>query len=97
MMSEEAFRRFLEPYIKDKIPFLAYWHPAGMGFLRLDTVEVPDRPPIETHYDYTPTHPHQLSKRGRKIWERNLAILKKQSYGKVVSVDFDGENITEGD
>lgn len=27
LMTEEGFRKFLERYVRDRIPFLAYWHP----------------------------------------------------------------------
>ena len=35
-MSEIAFKRMLAPFVRQGIPFLAYWHPAGMGLIRLD-------------------------------------------------------------
>lgn len=98
-MSKEAFRRMMAPFIRDGIPFLAYWHPAGMGLIRLDEVQVPRRPPCETHYRETHTElkPHQLGKRGRQTWEKNLARLRKQTWGRVVTVEFDGKELkTDG-
>lgn len=98
-MNEEGFRRFLRPYIKEGIPFLAYWHPNGMGLIRLDVVMVPVCPPCEVHMrqDHVPTKPHQLGERGRRTWEKNLAWLRKQTWGRVITVEFDGKDIkTEG-
>lgn len=94
MPTEEGFRQFLRPYVKRGIPFLAYWHPAGMGLLRLDEVQVPTRPPIELQQKdaHVPTRAHRLSKRGLRAWEKNLARLRR--LGRVVTVEFDGENLT---
>ena len=98
-MSKEAFGRMIAPFIRDGIPFLAYWHPAGMGLIRLDEVQVPRRPPCETHCKETHADlkPHQLGKRGRQTWEKNLARLRKQTWGRVVTVEFDGKELkTDG-
>ena len=94
-MSEEAFRKFLKPYIEQGIPFLAYWHPAGMGMIRLDEVMVPVKPPCEQHgrEENVQKKPHQLGKRGRQTWEKNLARLKKQTWGRVITVEFDGKDL----
>ena len=48
-MTQEGFRRYLKTYIDAGIPFMAYWHPNGMGLIRLDEVEVPKKPPIEAN------------------------------------------------
>lgn len=96
-MSEEGFRKFLRGYIEKGIPFLAYWHPAGMGLIRLDEVMVPQTPPCEGGGAHGPKRPHRMGKRARQTWEKNLARLKKQSWGRVISVEFDGKEIkTEG-
>lgn len=88
-MNKEGFRQFLQPYIKEGIPFLAYWHPAGMGMIRLDEVRVPCmRGNVAT------TRAKQLGPRGRAAWEKNLARLRKQSWGRVITVEFDGKTIT---
>lgn len=98
-MSEEGFRQFLKPYIEEGIPFRAYWHPAGMGLIRLDEVMVPERPPCEAHMrtDHMPTKPHRMGARGLRTWEKNLARLRKETWGRVITVEFDGEEVkTEG-
>jgi hypothetical protein len=96
-MSEEGFRKFLRGYIEKGIPFLAYWHPAGMGLIRLDEVMVPQTPPCEGGGETGPKRPRRIGKRARQTWEKNLARLKKQSCGRVISVEFDGKEIkTEG-
>ena len=93
-MSETAFKRMLAPFVKQGIPFLAYWHPAGMGLIRLDEVLVPSTPKGKVNDGYYPKHPHRVGKRGRQTWEKNLARLKKQTWGRVVTVAFDGKEIT---
>ena len=41
--------------------------------------------------------PHQVGKRGLATWEKNLARLRKQTWGRVITVEFDGKDIkTEG-
>ena len=94
-MGEEAFRKFLQPYIEQGIPFLAYWHPAGMGMIRLDEVMIPVTPPCELHRreENVQKKSHQLGKRGRQTWEKNLARLKKQTWGRVITVEFDGKDL----
>ena len=96
-MSEEAFRKFLRPYIEQRIPFRAYWHPAGMGLIRLDEVRVPVIPPCELHQreGHAQTKPHRLGKRGLATWEKNLARLRKQTWGRVITVVFDGTTLKE--
>lgn len=97
-MSEEAFKQFLRPYIKEGIPFLAYWHPAGMGMIRLDEVMIPSIPPCELHGPGSPpVKPHLLTKSGQRTWKKNLAWLRKQTWGRVITVEFDGKDLkTEG-
>lgn len=87
-MNEDGFKQFLRPYIKEKIPFLAYWHPQGMGLIRLDEVQVPCmRGNVQT------TRPKTLGPRGRATWEKNLARLRRQSWSPVITVEFDGNDI----
>lgn len=94
-MSEEGFRKFLEPYLRDRIPFLAYWHPQGLGLLRLDVVQIPVAPPWGWHGPgLPPTRAHQVGKRGMGTWAKNLARLRKQTWGPVVTVEFDGKTAT---
>lgn len=97
-MSEESFRQFLRSYVEKGVPFMAYWHPAGMGLLRLDEVMVPKKPPCECRGPGAqPMKPHQVGKRGLATWEKNLARLRKQTWGRVITVEFDGKDIkTEG-
>lgn len=100
-MSEEAFKQFLKPYIRDGIPFLAYWHPNGMGLIRLDEVMVPVISPVKQSSLRKPAvikmKPKQLSDRGRKTWEKNMAKLREQTWGRVITVEFDGKDLkTEG-
>lgn len=93
-MTKEGFRKYLQTYIDQKIPFMAYWHPAGMGLIRLDTVEVPTKPPHEWHRPgRIPTRAKQLSQRGRMTWEKNLARLRKQTWSQVITVEYDGKDI----
>lgn len=98
-MSEDGFRAFLKPYIEKQIPFLAYWHPNGMGLIRLDEVMVPRKPPIEAHVleGNMPTKQHKLTKYGRQKWEKNLSNLRRQTWAPVITVEFDGTQLkTEG-
>lgn len=97
-MSEEGFRQLIRPLVKEGIPFLAYWHPAGMGLLRLDVVQVPVVPPDRWQgAGPVPLKDHQIGKRGRQTWEKNLARLRKQTWGRVITVEFDGKELkTEG-
>lgn len=97
-MSEEGFRRLIRRYVDQGIPFRAYWHPNGFGLIRLDAVEVPVLPPYAWHgAGPVPTEPHQLTKRGLRTWEKNLAQLRKQTWGRVVTVEYDGTELkTEG-
>lgn len=97
-MTEEGFKQFLRPYVEQKIPFLAYWHPQGFGLIRLDKVMVPDIPKGAVNaLGVSPSRPHTLTRGGRRTWESNLARLKKQTWGRVITVEFDGETIkTEG-
>lgn len=90
-MSEESFRQFLRPYVKQGIPFLAYWHPTGMGLIRLDEVQVPVIPPCEGGGKYGPKKAHRLTRRGLRLWEKNLSKLRK--LGRVITVVFDGTEI----
>ena len=91
-MSETAFKRMLAPFVRQGIPFLAYWHPAGMGLIRLDEVLVP-----ATKNGTATVRRKQVGPRGLRTWEKNLARLKKQTWGRVVTVAFDGKEInTEG-
>lgn len=97
-MSEEGFRQLIRRYVDKGIPFRAYWHPNGFGLIRLDAVEVPVLPPYAWRGDGpVPTEPHRLTKRGLRTWERNLARLRKQTWGRVVTVEYDGTELkTEG-
>lgn len=96
-MTEEGFKQFLRRYVEQKIPFLAYWHPQGFGLIRLDEVMVPKIPPCENHYVNGPKRSHQLTKAGRRGWEKNLERLRRQCCGEIITVEFDGEAIkTEG-
>lgn len=100
-MNSEGFRRFLRGYIDKGIPFLAYWHPAGMGLIRLDEVKVPKKPPCETHCfadtENGPKKKHTLTRGGRRTWEQNLERLRRLCCGQIITVEFDGERIkTEG-
>lgn len=90
-MSEEGFRQYLQPYIRNKIPFLAYWYPKGFGLIRLDEVQIP-----AVRKDEVPNGrgPHRLSKSGRRTWERNMAQLRKHSWSRVITLEFDGERLT---
>lgn len=92
-MSEESFRQFLRPYVKQGIPFLAYWHPTGMGLIRLDEVQVPVIPPCELHRhgENVTKRPHRLTRRGLRLWEKNLTKLRK--LGRVITIEFDGTEI----
>ena len=96
-MSKEAFRRMLAPFIREGIPFLAYWHPAGMGLIRLDEVLTPKKPPCETRYfadsENGPKKKHTLTRGGRRTWEKNMERLQWQCCGEVITVEFDGETI----
>lgn len=93
-MSEEGFRQYLQPYIRNKIPFLAYWYPKGFGLIRLDEVTIPDvrREEIPTG-SFPPTRRHVLSKSGRRAWERSMAQLRKHSWSRVITLEFDGERL----
>lgn len=91
-MSEEGFRHLIRGYVDKGIPFRAYWHPNGFGLIRLDEVMVPAYPG-----EQVPRKPKTVSKRGLQTWERNLAQLRKQTWGRVVTVEFDGKELkTEG-
>ena len=94
-MTQEGFRRYLKTYIDAGIPFMAYWHPNGMGLIRLDEVEVPTKPPIEANVPAgrMPTKAHKLGTRGRRTWENNMARLRKQTWGQVITVEFDGKEL----
>lgn len=93
-VSEEGFRRYLRPYIDQGIPFLAYWHPGGVGLIRLDEVQVPVKPPIELHQleANVPTRAKVLGKRGRKAWKKNLDALRREGRP-MLAVAFDGARI----
>lgn len=97
-MSEEGFRHLIRGYVDKGIPFRAYWHPNGFGLIRLDVVEVPVQPPCERHgAGPGPKKPHRLTMRGLQTWEKNLAQLRKQTWGRVVTVEYDGKELkTEG-
>ena len=98
-MTEEGFKRFLRRYVEDKIPFLAYWHPQGFGLIRLDEVMVPcvRKDEVDGLGKYGPKRPHQLTKAGRRTWEKNLEQLQRQCCSQIITVEFDGERIkTEG-
>ena len=94
-MSEEGFWQYLRPYTHNKIPFLAYWYPKGFGLVRLDQVMVPVAPPYERHWkeENAPKKPHILTKRGRQTWEKNMQRMRKHSWSRVLTVEFDGETL----
>ena len=94
-MSEEAFRKFIGQYVENGIPFRAYWHPAGMGLIRLDEVMIPCTPKGQVDTGHYLRSPHQIGKRGLATWEKNLARLRKQTWGRVISVSFDGTTLKE--
>lgn len=94
-MSEEGFRKFLAPYLHDRVPFLAYWHPQGFGLLRLDVVKVPVVPPWDWHGPgLPPTQARQVGKRGLRTWEKNLTRLRRVTWGRMTTVEFDGKTLT---
>ena len=33
-MTEDGFKRYLAPYIRDKVPFSAYWYSRGYGLIK---------------------------------------------------------------
>lgn len=96
-MSEEGFRHLIRGYVDKGIPFRAYWHPNGFGLIRLDEVMVPCTPRGQVDSGNYPRKPKTVTKRGLQTWEKNLAQLRKQTWGRVVTVEYDGKELkTEG-
>ena len=91
-MDKDGFAHFLRPYIDKGIPFKAYWHPKGMGLLRLDEVMVPRIPPCELRGDYSPgTRCKTVTKSGVRRWEINLLNLRRNAWTEVITVEYDGK------
>ena len=91
-VSKDGFRSYLRPFIEKSIPFMAYWHPAGMGLIRLDEVRIPTIPACDWHgAGPVPTKRKRVTKTGLRMWEKNLAKLRKQTWGEVITVEFDGK------
>ena len=102
MMTKDNFARRLKVLIEAHEPFAAYWHPTGYGVMLTGPVTSHKRY-LEDKFDHQwRTDKTEAVIRARKTapsaWWKSLAKLRKWHYTEVVTVEFDGENISmEGD
>ena len=101
-LSKEGFARQLKAHIEAHEPFVAYWHPHGHGVMLTGPVTSHKRY-LEDKFDHQwRTDKTEAVIQARKaapgVWWKSLAKLRKWHYSEVVTVEFDGENISmEGD
>lgn len=82
-MTKEGFRRYITPYIEAGKPFSAYWYTRGFGLILTGPVNfgTSDKPKFKT-----------LTSGKLKRWHKNIDLLRRNGFGELVTVDFDGKN-----